>query len=157
MFYYANVKSNARQCWETNLFKVFSSQFNFVTERDQAGIYSCNFVSNLLSEHHHLLAFSSNSNSRSNSSNSLTPSAKSSSSNDSYLSFPRLSKGSAESSQHNSRVGLRSRSKSPLPKILPRLPESVAAYDTLIQNILEPFLRFSSEFETCHITTLNSW
>ena len=99
-------------------------------------------LGNFFSEHHHLLAslsLGSGQNSRSNSAISLTPSARSTtSSNDSRMYRSSISSMTPPR--------FRSRSKSParLPKILPRLPESVVSYDNLILGPLEQYLQFSN-------------
>ena len=93
----------------------------------------------------------SNPTSRSNSSNSMSPSAKSSASSaDSFMSFPRLTpklgpKSGTNSSTTKPTKNSISRPSSPLPKILPKLPECVVDYDQIIGGSLTQFMRFSSK------------
>ena len=90
--------------------------------------------------------------SRSNSSNSLCPSAKSSSSMESYLSFPRISNRNSPNSRQSTTLPGNSKSNnlpgpstSSLPSLLPPLPECVLAYDNLITNALAQYIRYSSK------------
>lgn len=104
----------------------------------------------------------SNPTSRSNSSNSMSsPSAKSSASSaDSFMSFPRLTprltptpRGSTPRGSTSGSSSTRhfltnnpwdQRSNTPLPKILPKLPECVIDYDQIIGGSLTQFIRFSN-------------
>ena len=106
----------------------------------------------------------SNPTSRSNSSNSMSsPSAKSSASSaDSFMSFPRLTPrltstprgsiprgstpGSSSTRHFLTNNPWDQRSNTPLPKILPKLPECVIDYDQIIGGSLTQFIRFSSKF-----------
>merc|ERR1712156_613311 len=92
----------------------------------------------------------SNPTSRSNSSNSMSPSAKSSASSaDSFMSFPKLTpklgpKSGTNASTTKLTKNSISRLSSPLPKILPKLPECVVDYDQIIGGSLTQFMRFSN-------------
>lgn len=79
---------------------------------------------------------------RSSSSNSLSPSARSTSSSESYLSFPRLTAPPTAGSAHHFHHPPRS-SSSPLPAIKAPLPDSIVAYDALIDGPVSHYVRYS--------------